>query len=386
MQANLQPYFSMKLFETEEYFGRYEFSQPYLLAASDCDSVSIAELLALGGGTLGELANVRLGYTTMEGSEELRASISLLYATVRPEQILILGSPVEGIYVTMRTLLSAGDHVVVLAPAYDALLNLPQEIGCTISRWHLKNNGNSWALDFPELEGLLARKTRLLAINFPHNPTGFLPSKDELARIVQLCRTYNVTLFSDEMYKGLEYAPNDALPSVADVDAAAVTLRGASKSLGLPGLRLGWLTIKDPSLYRNTMNTKAYTSMCATQASEYLGVMAMKAAPRLLAKNLEIIRGNMHLAASFFDKWQERLRWLPPKAGPVSLVEVADGEAEAFCRRLATAHGIVLLPSRFMGCPGEYARVGLGRKNFGECLVALDQVLAVHGAQLVGVV
>lgn len=372
----------MKLFETEHYFGRFEFSQPYLLAASDCETVSIAELVSLGGGSLETLASLKLGYTTMEGGESLRQSISTLYSTVHADQVLVLCAPIEGISATMRTLISTGDHVVVLAPAYDALLNVAEEITGYVSRWHLKMEGNTWKLDLTELERLLAKKrTRLLAINFPHNPTGFMPSRDELDTIIRLCRTYGVTLFSDEMYRGLEYVPSDALPSVADLDEIAITLQGASKSFGLPGLRLGWLTIKDPSRYRDILNTKAYTSMCSTQASEYLGVMAVKAAAGLLSKNLEIIGSNMELAARFFRKWETRLRWLPPRAGTVSLVEVLDGSADAFCHRLATEHGIVLLPSRFMGCPGEYVRIGLGRKNFGECLAEFDRVLTAHNSE-----
>jgi aspartate/methionine/tyrosine aminotransferase len=376
----------MKLFETEDYFGRYEFTQPYLLAASDCESISIGELVSLGGGSMAALADVGLGYPTMEGSEALRTSISSLYSTVRPEQVLVLGTPVEGVYVTLRTLLSAGDHVVVLTPAYDALLNLPQEFGCRLSCWHLKKDkeGNAWTLDLPDLERLLAQGARLLVVNFPHNPTGFLPTRDELAQILELCRAYRVTLFADEMYKGLEYASADTLPSVADLEDTAVTLSGASKTLGLPGLRLGWLTIKDPSRYRDAVNTKTYTSMCSTRASEYLGVMAVNATPRLIAKNLEIIRGNLKLATDFFQKWRERLRWLPPEAGSVSLVEVLHGSAEAFCHSLATEQGIVLLPARFMGCPGEYVRMGLGRKNFGECLAALDQALTRRDVELTG--
>lgn len=370
----------MKLFETEDYFGRYEFSQPYLLAASDCETVSLGDLVTLGGGSMAELADVQLGYPTMEGSETLRTSISACYSTVRPDQVLVLGTPGEGIYVTMRTLLAAGDHVVVLTPAYDALLNLPEEFGCRLSRWYLTrdNDKSAWILDLPALERILAGGARLLVVNFPHNPTGFLPTRDELEQIVRLCRTYHVTLFADEMYRGLEYLPSDTLPSVADLDETAIALAGASKTLGLPGLRLGWLTIKDPARYRDVLNTKTYTSMCSTRASEYLGVMAINASPQLIAKNLEIIRGNMELATNFFQKWRKRLRWLPPSAGSVSLVEVLDGSAEALCHTLATRHGIVLLPSRFMGCPGEYVRVGLGRKNFGDGLTALDQVLSSH--------
>ena len=294
--------FLLKPFETERYLGRFEFSQPYLLAASDCETVSIAELVSLGGGSLEALANIKLGYSTLEGSEPLRQSITTLYTTVQADQVLVLSAPIEGIYATMRTLISAGEHVVVLAPAYDALLNVPEEMTGYVSRWHLRMEGQSWRLDLTELERLLAKSARLLAINFPHNPTGFTPTRDELDTIIRLCRTYHVTLFSDEIYRGLEYQPSDALPSVADLDETAITLQGASKSLGLPGLRLGWLTIKDQSRYRDILNTKTYTSMCSTQASEYLGVMALKAAPRLVSSKFGDHRQQHDTCGRFLQK------------------------------------------------------------------------------------
>ncbi|MBX3749739.1 MAG: pyridoxal phosphate-dependent aminotransferase [Opitutaceae bacterium] len=371
----------MKLFETEDYFGRYEFSQPYMLAASDCDNVSIAELIRLGGGSMEEFSRLPLGYTTMEGNATLRSAISAQYRTVTPDQVLVLGAPIEGIYTVMRTLLAPGDRAVVLAPAYDALLNLPEDITGSVTRWDLQTVDGRWRLDLARLADLLPG-ARLLAINFPHNPTGYLPTQDELDQIVGLCRQHGVTLFSDEMYRGLEYPPATTLPSVADLDETAIVLSGASKSLGLPGLRLGWLIIKDRRRYRDIMNTKVYTSMCSPQASEYLGTMAIKAAPQLVAKNLAIIRENLRVAAPFFHKWREHLRWIPPQAGSVSVIEMRHGSADALCHELATKHGIVLLPSRFMGCQGEYFRLGLGRRDFRECLAVFDDVLTKHGPAL----
>lgn len=371
----------MKLFETEDFFGRYEFSQPYMLAASDCENVSIAELIQLGGGTLEELSRLPLGYTTMEGNAGLRTVISAQYRTVTPDQVLVLGAPIEGIYAVMRTLLAPGDRAVVLAPAYDALLNLPEEIAGKVTRWDLQIVDDRWRMDLAHLAALLPG-ARLLVINFPHNPTGFLPTRDELNQIVGLCRQHGVTLFSDEMYRGLEYQAEGVLASVADLEETAITLSGASKSLGLPGLRLGWLTIKDRQRYKDIMNTKVYSSMCSPTASEYLGTMAVKAAPQLVRKNLGIIGANLKLAEAFFRKWHELLRWVPPQAGSVSLVEVLHGSADGFCHELATKHGIVLLPSRFMGCRGEFVRIGLGRRNFRECLAAFDDVLTKHGSAL----
>ena len=366
----------IKNFETEDFFAKYEFSKPYLISASDCETVSIDELIQLGGGSVKEFLDTKLGYPEMPGSHQLRKEITTLYKTVNEEQVLVLGSPIEGIYLTLNALIQKGDHVVVTSPAYDALYNVPEHVTGKVSRWFLKNDGQQWSLDFNELENLLKQNAKLLVINFPHNPTGFLPTKQELQKIVDLARQYRVRIFADEIYKGLEYNKADQLPSVADLDEAAVVLSGASKSMGLPGLRFGWLVTKDKKAYKALYDMKCYTSMCSTQAGEYLGRMAIRAGPKLVEKNLKIVSTNLAIAEKFFKKWNDRFQWLKPKAGSISLIKVNEKSAEQLCYDMADRFGVVLLPTRFMGYEDQYARVGFGRKNLEESLQVFDKALS----------
>ena len=111
-------------FETERFFARYEFSTPYQLCNSDCESISISELLSLAGGSLEEFGRERLIYTESQGHPELRKAIAGMYLSVTADDVIVLGTPVEGIYLTARTLLEPGDEVIVLTPAYDALINM----------------------------------------------------------------------------------------------------------------------------------------------------------------------------------------------------------------------------------------------------------------------
>ena len=362
-------------FETEEYFGKYEFTQPYLLSASDCESVDIAKLIQLGGGSVEDFLRTQLGYPEMPGSALIRREISSLYRSITEDQILVLGSPIEGIYLTMRSLLEKGDHVVVLSPAYDALYNVANHISGNVSRWFLLNDGEKWSLDFERLEILLGQKAKLLVFNFPHNPTGFYPNRVELEKILEIAARHGVRVLSDEMYRGLEYESERRLESVADLFEQAITLAGASKSLGLPGLRFGWLIVKDQTQYRELLNFKSYTSMCSTQAGEYLGLMAVRSYSKLVAKNLEIIERNMLVADVFFKRWQNRLTWLKPMAGSVSVVKVNEPSAELFCHDLASKFGVVLLPIKFMGYEDQYFRIGLGRANFGMCVDVFEKAL-----------
>ena len=92
-----------------------------------------------------------------------------------------------------------------------------------------------------DVERAITRHTRIIAINFPHNPTGSHIDENTLRRLAALAADAGVTLFSDEVYRGMEYLPGDLLPAAADLSDTAVSLGVLSKSYALAGLRIGWL-------------------------------------------------------------------------------------------------------------------------------------------------
>lgn len=365
----------MQLFETEEYFSRYEFSRPYQLASSDCESVTVAELIQIGGGSVEEFSKISLGYPEMTGSRLIRKEISKLYDNINEHQVLVLGSPIEGIYLTMRALIKENDHVIVLSPAYDALYNVSHHISGNVSRWFLKDDGINWSLDFEQLQSMITSSTKLLVVNFPHNPTGFNPSQDDLNKILEIANHHGVRIFSDEIYRGLEYEPGTRISSIADLSDRAVIMCGASKSFGLPGLRFGWLVIKEPQLYKELLNLKSYTSMCSPQTLEYLGLMAIRGASQLIERNLKIVKENILIAESFFKEWKEHLNWLKPLAGSVSVVKINEPSAEQFCHKMALQFGVVILPIKYMGYQDIYFRIGLGYSNFKANLEIFNKAL-----------
>ena len=171
-------------FLTEQFFTRYEFSPPHLLASSDCETMSIRELLQLAGSTLDELGGITLGYTESQGNPQLRSQIAGMYTNVDREDVVILTSPVEGIYLAMQTLLEPDDEVIALRPAYDALNNVARHLCREVVPWNLVASTDQWKLDFDHLESMISPQTRMLVVNFPHNPTGFVPYKMEFECLI----------------------------------------------------------------------------------------------------------------------------------------------------------------------------------------------------------
>ncbi len=91
----------------------------------------------------------------------------------------------------------------------------------------------------------LQDNTALLVINFPHNPTGYLPPDEDFHRLIQLCRERNIFVFSDEMYRFTNSDGTEPFPSVAQLYEKSLSLFGVSKTFGLPGLRIGWMASQD---------------------------------------------------------------------------------------------------------------------------------------------
>ncbi|MCC7358208.1 MAG: aminotransferase class I/II-fold pyridoxal phosphate-dependent enzyme [Anaerolineales bacterium] len=364
-------------FKLERYFAQYEFKVRYLLSASDCEAVSVADLLALADAdSRARWQRLSLGYTESQGDPALRAAIAATYTAVQPADVVVL-VPEEGIYLAMRTLLEPGQHVIAIAPAYQSLSEIASAIGCAVSPWPVTLTPSGWALDLDQLEALVRPETRVLVINFPHNPTGLLPSRAFLDALLAFARRHDLIVFSDEMYRGLELDPAARLPAMADLYDRAVSLSGLSKSYAAPGLRLGWLATRLPGLVDRLVAYKDYTTICHSAPSEVLGLIALRAGQHLLDRNLALIRANAALAAAFFAQHPALFRWLPPQAGSIAFPQYLGPEpVDAFCQSVLDAEGLLIVPGRLFNTAGPHFRVGLGRANFPQALEHLDAYLA----------
>lgn len=367
---------TLNLFKLERYFSQYEFSAPYILSASDCESLRLADMLAMADpDSLSKWENLSLGYTESPGNSDLREEIARLYTSLKPDQVLVM-APEECIYIAMHTLLFPGDEVIAISPAYQSLHEIARSIGCTVISWQLAPFEEGWQLDLNQLRRSISQKTKLLIINFPHNPTGYLPPVELLEEILSLARRHSLYVFSDEMYRLLEYEPSKRLPAVCDLYELGISLSGMSKTFALPGLRIGWLGTRAPGLVDRWQAFKDYTTICNSAPSEILALIGLRSSQRIIARSLEIIQQNLAMASQYFGKYSSQFHWHRPQAGSVSFCEwTGPGSVENFCQNLIDQQGVMLVPGSLFDYPGQYFRLGLGRKNFGEALERVDQFL-----------
>lgn len=363
-------------FLLERYFGKYEFTAPYLMSSSDCESFSIRELLSYEADGLEKFENVHLGYTESEGNPNLRAEICKLYSSIESQDVLCFVGAEEAIFILMNTLLEASDHVIVQYPAYQSLFEIAESIGCEVSKWNAVEENEVWDFKISDLESMIKPSTKLLIINQPHNPTGALFSESKFLKVIELARKHDLYLFSDEVYRFLEYNSRDRLQAACDLYFKSFSLGVMSKAFGLAGLRIGWIATKQKNILEKMKAFKDYTSICASAPSEFLAEFALTQKEKILERNLEIISKNLSLLQAFFARYETFFSWNKPKAGSIGFVKLLiDIDVQDFCKEVVESCGVLLLPSTLYEFGNSHFRIGFGRKNFAQSLEVFEECI-----------
>jgi aspartate/methionine/tyrosine aminotransferase len=234
---------SLPDFRLEVFFARWEFAARFNLTASDAQTLTVAELLALGSDEDREaFEQLGLGYTPTWGSEALREAIAATYDTVDADHVLAFAGAEEAMFWALQELVGPGDHAVVTVPNYQSMESLLIDAGADVSGVLLRGE-DGWALDLDAVTAALRPQTKVVAVNFPNNPTGAVPRN--FAELVALCEERGIRVFSDEVYRGLEADP---LPQAADLSERSLSLnvmrpprpRARAGRIGrVPGLRPG---------------------------------------------------------------------------------------------------------------------------------------------------
>ena len=363
-------------FRLETHFSRWEFKARYHMTASDAETMRMSDLLALAtDADRNTWENLTLGYTETWGKPVLRETIASTYQGLTSDDILCFAGAEEGLYCAMLARLEPDDHAIITVPNYQSMETLPVSLCKQVSGVPLRAE-NNWALDIEDVKKALRPNTRLIAVNFPNNPTGAIADQATFAALADLCKERDIHLFSDEVYRGLERDPARQLPQAAELFDKGISLNVMSKAYGLPGLRIGWIACRDHDLLSRMEKMKHYLSISNSAPSEILAVIALKARAQIISRNRALCSENLQLLGTFFDEYPHLYQWQAPDGGCVGFARyLGEGSADEHCRQLVEDAGVLLLSSSLftsdlLPVATDRFRVGFGRKNISTGLDA----------------
>jgi aspartate/methionine/tyrosine aminotransferase len=358
-------------FKLERHFARYEFRTRFVMCASDAETWTTREILQLEPGSEGRYLDLRLGYVPSEGSPELRSAVADLYQSIDSDQVLMFAGAEEGIFCFIHAELNPGDHIIVHAPCFQSHKEIAAAVGAEVTLWEARAR-DSWRLDPGDLARMIRPNTKVLLLNYPHNPSGAMLDRDSFAAIVEICECHGVRLFSDEVFRESELDASARLPAACDVMSTAVSLGVLSKSYGLPGLRIGWAATRDRGLLARLAAVKDYTTICNSGPSEFLAEIALRHREKLVARTVALLRGNLARLDPFFSRHADLFEWVRPAASPMAFPRLLRGRVDEFCDAAVREAGVYLLPGSVYDHSGNHFRIGFGRQNFPEALAELE--------------
>jgi aspartate/methionine/tyrosine aminotransferase len=343
----------------------YELQVRWDIAESGVYPLTTRELLDLlppgeREAELARLLDLRLGYSEACGSAELRELIAATYDDTSPDQVLVTTGAIEANFLLFNVLLSPGDRVVVVDPAYQQLQSVPRGIGADVALWRLRAE-NDFRFDLDELRALAIPGTRMIVINSPHNPTGAMLSAEELQEIYNLAEERDAWILGDEAYRWLDLPGNPPLaPPLRNLGPRAISVGTFSKPFGLPGLRIGWIAAPDDIAHR-CWGLRDYVSLSPGKLNDALAVLAFRHRDQNAARTRAIVAENLPVAARWFAENADLVSWTPPRGGLLALMKYAlDMPSLELANRLAEDYSVMLAPGSAFGYEG-YLRIGVGQ-------------------------
>jgi aspartate/methionine/tyrosine aminotransferase len=351
-------------FDMERTQCLYENTVRYNLSESGVQPLRVEELL---GGELGPegLLGLALKYPESDGSELLRERIALLYPGASAENVMVTNGTSEANYTALWGLLERGDRAAVMLPTYMQTWGLSRAYGGSADAYRLRLSGKGtarrWALDLASLERAVTKKTRLIVVTNPNNPTGAVLTEEERDAIVEAARSVKAWIVADEVYRGAEVAGGPMTPTFWGRYPKLLVTSGLSKAFGLPGLRIGWIAGPPPALAR-LRGYHDYTTLTPTMVSDRLARAALEPSRReeILQRTRRILRENRPRVEAWIRSHGETFDYVPPVAGAIALIgyRLPIGSVRLF-ERLRLEESVLITPGAHFGI-GKFFRVGFG--------------------------
>ena len=280
--------------------------------------------------------------------------------SMEKEWLVFCTGVVPAISSMVRKLTTAGENVLVQTPVYNIFFNSIVNNGRNIAESPLRYDGNTYRMDFEDLERKLSDpQTTLMILCNPHNPVGRIWSREELEQVGELCRKYHVTVISDEIHCDLTSPGQEYIPfaSVSEnCKNTSITCMAPTKAFNLAGLQTAAVAVPNPNLRHKVwrgLNTDevAEPNSFAVEAA----VAAFMKGEAWLDSLREYIQENKNFVENFLKKEDLHIRLVPSQATYLLWLDCREmhGSAGEFTQYLREHTGLYLSEGKQYGENGS---------------------------------
>lgn len=363
----------------ENWMRRYYFDTEIDIGSSGVYSFSMAELKQLVGLSQEEIDGIVFDDSKTLGGTGLREAIAGRWGGGDAERVIATHGSSEAIFLTMHALVRPGDEVLVLDPVYQQFHSLAESAGGLCKPWPLRFE-QKFAPDVEEAKRLIGDRTKMVVVNFPHNPTGASVSPAECEELVRAASRVGAYLVWDAAFSDITY-DGPPLPDPSAGYERAVSLGTLSKSYGLPGLRLGWC-LASREVLEQFVHLRDYLTLHLSPLVELVAQRVIERADALLDIRRREAHANRATLLAWAEENGELVEVVPPGGGVCVFPRLRGvSDVEAFCHRLAQEFKVLLVPGNCFGRP-EHVRLGFGGRppELSEGLSRLSGLLKTYAA------
>lgn len=350
-----------KRMELEDWFDRYQFEFEFDIGESGVKFFKFGDLNI-------DLGNVELRYGNHKGDPELREIISSFFPGLNSSNIAVTNGSSEAIFSVIASLIGPGDHIIVEAPNYPSLYEIPLSLERNVSLYFLEFE-EGFKLNFEKLSKLIRPETRLICLTHPNNPTGSVLSRKELDDLISFIESNNLFLLMDETYREISFG--EPLPLAATLSNKAISVSSMSKAFGVPGIRVGWVAAQE-EIIDSVRAVREQITICNSSISERIALEILSRKEEI--KNKIKLRINSNLL--IMDTWikgRNDLEWIYPSGGVVGFPRlIEDVDSEDLCRLLMEKYRTFVVPGFCFKMP-RYIRLGFGGEEE-EVRIGLDRL------------
>jgi aspartate/methionine/tyrosine aminotransferase len=347
-------------FLMERWMSKFEQDVDFNLSESGVYPLVLRDLLSDDTDKINQLLATELNYPHVNGIPELRENIAVLYNGATPNDVLVTVGAIEANYIAIQTLLTIGNEIVVMLPNYMQIWGIAKNYNYKLKEFHLLEE-NNWSVDLDELNEMVSKNTKLIAVCNPNNPTGYILTENEMDAIINIAEGAGAWLLADEVYSGAERLTEMQTPSFFGRYDKVIAVGSMSKAYGLPGLRIGWLVAPN-DLINDIWARHEYITISATMLSNKLAAIAMspEVRPRIIQRTRNYIRKGYDILQNWIDNHENTFKVVPPQAAAIAFVRYyLDINSSEFAERLRKDKSVFIIPGDHFGMD-KFFRISFG--------------------------